>query len=382
VARIGAILVLAVLAVAVPTVATAQDETVQPPTAFDVDGGSVTTPALIAGRTYRLEVGGTFQVITPNITFDHDAAYCFDDDASMPICQGDPSTSQTALFAGYEGSSASPFYELAGDAPPYASSHRYTIIFTAGQSKPLRLSVNTPELNYEYVGQLAVALYLQPQAGGGGSCMRSTQSACDDPDPLTAIPGLGETMVYAAPDNGEVVEAKGPTIPRKAKGLVLQGFEPDGVEPVYGVEPSLKNRADGVRLCYMLSVDAGYSFMTRQGAWVGGFRTCVDVVAQILAHCQSLKEKRGGNGPCGTPPSRAAAARCPATIVRHASRPKARMTCRRTGERFTVTVRPARKGVSLRKVLGKRPSLVIGSPVGGTPVGPDDRLEVTWRVRR
>jgi hypothetical protein len=192
-------------------------------------------------------------------------------------------------------------------------------------------------------------------------------------------------MVYSVPENGEVVEAKGPTLPRKTKGLVLQGFEPDAGEPVYGIQPSQKQLSQGEKLCYLLSLEDAYGFITRSGAWVSKFRTCKQVVAQVFAHCAALKEQRGGEGLCGTPTKRTAhtaATRCPAGIVRLGGTAKARISCRRSGSRFTATVRPRRKGGSLRKVLGKRPSLVIGSPVDGTPVGPDDRLEVTWSVRR
>ena len=143
------------------------EETVQPLTSFDVNGGSVTTPTLVAGRRYRLEVGGTFQEIGPNVTFDHDSAYCYGDNNPTPICRGDESLSQTGLWARYGSDSAGPFYELSpADPPAYSSNHLYDTTFVAAQSAPLTLLANTPELNRDYVGQLAVALYAELRGEG------------------------------------------------------------------------------------------------------------------------------------------------------------------------------------------------------------------------
>jgi hypothetical protein len=43
-----------------------------------------------------------------------------------------------------------------------------------------------------------------------------------------------------------------------------------------------------------------------------------------------------------------------------------------------MTVRPRRRGGALRRVLGKRPMLVLGNAVSGEPVTAADGVAVKW----
>jgi hypothetical protein len=47
----------------------------------------------------------------------------------------------------------------------------------------------------------------------------------------------------------------------------------------------------------------------------------------------------------------------------------------------TLKLKARRKG-ALRKALGKRAKLVLGTPFGGKQVTQDDRVDLIWRVKR
>jgi hypothetical protein len=346
----------------------AADETVLAPTAFNVDGGSVTTPALVAGSTYRLDVGGTFQEVGPNITFDHDAAYCFSDNATIPICKGDPSLSQTALFAGYGGSNMSPFYELAGPPPPYAESHRYALTFTAGQSAPLEFRANTPELNRDYPGQLAVAVYrvtTPPNTCPRSAVAFTSQCAGGAATPLTHVPKSGETVSYAKPAPGDVAVANGPPIPKNADKAIIRIKDPQ----TFVVAADVINSA-----CFFAYLESDFRdiFHGKPSA----FEQCKKVMNDVLFRCAQLKVQRGGPGLCGGPGTTGrAAAGCPHATV-SPGKAKARLSCQRTADGIQLSLTP-RKGRSLRKAIGKRPKFVFGAAIGGSL---PERLEVTWQI--
>lgn len=349
----------------------AADETVLAPTTFNADGGSATTPALEAGSTYRLDVGGTFQEVGPNITFDHDAAYCFSDNATIPICRGDESLSQTALFAAYQGSSFAPFYELGGGAPPYAASHRYGLTFTAGQSVPLVFRANTPEVGREYPGQLAVAVYKVVATTPPPSCRSAAAlafaSACDaPPTPLTETPEDDEEVSYAPPPPGSIEAARGAAIPRKARKALVDVDDP------LGTILAVQNLSDDV--CLFAFVDTEFKDLIGRNS-TSSFSGCKKAVQDILFKCITLKVQRGGPGVCGGPAARAAAGGCLSATV-SASKAKATARCRATATGIRLTLKP-RKGKTLRKALGRQPKFIFAAPVGAA-IPP--RVNVTWRV--
>jgi hypothetical protein len=350
------------------------DETVLAPTAFNVDGGSVTTPALEAGAQYRLESGGTFQEVGPNITFDHDAAYCYDDDSTSPICEGDPSLSNTGLWAGYAGFGEEPFYKLEGEAPAYTPTHRYFTRFTAVRDAPLRLVANTPEVGRDYPGQLAVALYKV----GNSSCARSLR-ACTSP---FADPKPGERVVYPRPAADAAELFPGPAIGRKVKSasIDVDTFSLD----IFAVVPDDDAAGKADVICGTFYLGAHWRELLTVSAPPPKFTTCAAAVGAVLHRCRELKQQRGGPGLCGGDTRRAAhiaSGACGTKAIRFQGQPKAklRLSCKPIGPGVRVTIRPRKKKGRLRKVLGAHPSLVIGSSYAETS---QTETGVTWRVRR
>ena len=350
------------------------DETVLGPTAFDVDGGSVTTPALEAGAQYRLESAGTFQDVGANITFDHDAAYCYGDDNPSPICEGDPSLSNTGLWAGYAGSDAEPFYELEGDAPAYAASHRYYTRFTATQSAPLRLLANTPDVGHGYPGQLFVALYKV----SGPSCTGRFR-ACTSP---FADPKPGERVLYPRPAADAAELFPGPQLGPKVKSasIDVDTYSLD----IFAVVPDddSLNKADFV--CGTFFLGAHWRELMTISVPPPKFTTCTAAVGAVLNRCRELKQQRGGPGLCGGDTRRAAhiaSGACGTKAIRWKNGPKAKLKlrCKPIGPGVRVIIKARKKHRGLRKVLGDHPSLVIGSSYAETT---QTQTGVTWRLKR
>lgn len=356
------------------------DETVLGPTAFDVDGGSVTTPALEKGAEYRLESGGTFQEVSANATYDHDAAYCYSDNAPTPICRNDPSISKTGLWAGYAGSDARPFYELESTTPPaYASSHRYTTRFTAAQSAPLRLLANTPEVGREYPGQLLVALY---KVTAPAPCSRGTR-ACGSPfTPLDEAPKPGQKVIYPRPAAEATELARGPDLSKAVKSLTVDVESPERNLDVYSVVPDDDSARSAFYLCFYFAFNAEIKTLVRAEETIG---SCAGAVGAVLTRCKELKRERGGPGLCGGPArrrARAAASGCPTGAIRptkSSRKSRLKATCTPTANGVRLSLRPRRKRDRLRKLLGKHPDLVLGASYASTA---ESTVAVTWRLRR
>jgi hypothetical protein len=375
-ARVATVIALVLLPADAVSGSVEGEQTVVDPTSFDVATGDVTTPALEAGRTYRLLVGRTFNEVGPNVTFTHDAAYCFDDNSTIGICRGDPSPSDVALFAGYEGSSASPFYELAGTDPPaYADTHFYELFFVAGQSRSLRFSVNKPDVDRDYQGHLELALYLEPAGAGPAAAT-----------PLDHTPASGEPVSYPVPPNGKTEVAKGPEIPNgEARVRMVAGGGPG--ELLLGMEPGRENNEHAKTLCAFAYLGGVYDDAVSSTP-LDDYRRCRQAVAAVLARCELLRATRKGPGVCGGPTRRTAITSqqgCTTAVVglkgsKHRPRLRARCSVSATGT--TVTLRPRRKHGKLRKVLGRHIKLVMGSPVAGPPVSAGDRLNLVWTVSR
>jgi hypothetical protein len=364
-----------VLVLALGAAPAAADETVLPPTAFDVDGGSVTTPALEAGAQYRLESGGTFQDVGPNVAFDHDAAYCYGDDNPSPICEGDPSLSNTGLWAGYSGSDAAPFYRLEGAAPAYTDTHRYVTRFTASQNAPLRLLANTPEVGHEYPGQLGVALYKVSGASCAGSLRACTSPFAEEPTP-------GQRIVYPRPAANATDTALGPSINRKVKSasIDVDTYSLD----IFAIVPDDAALENADVICGTFYLGAHWRELLTVSAPPRKFTTCAAAVGAVLQRCQELKQQRGGPGLCGGDTRRTAhiaSGACGTKAIRWQGGPKSKLKlrCKPIGPGVRVYVKPRKKHARLRKVLGAHPRLVLGSSYAETS---QTEIGVTWRLRR
>lgn len=382
-ARLALALVLVWLAA--PSAARA-DTLIQPATAFQVDGGSVTTPALEAGQRYRLIAFGTFQEVGPNITYDFDSVYCFGDDATIAQCRDEPFQTNNSLWAEYEGSDGAPFHQLSGAVPTYDASHRYEIAFTAAQGVPLRLYAHLTELDRDYPGQLGVALY---RVDGPAPCSRShstRQAGCgptmgwspNDPPPF------GSPVSYVPPANGEAIRVKGPVIPKQAESTTVI-VKSKSAEEIVAADIKTEVARNALTLCVLSSGAVAMSTRTMRTV-ESQIGQCVLAVLRVLQRCEELKA-RGGPGICGGPKVRQATASknggCGSRVLvlkrrRNSPRPPLRVKCKSTPAGRAVTFSEKPGGPNLRRALGKRPRLVFGMPTGAAAVQPGDRISVTW----
>lgn len=384
VGRLGPLsMCLLACALAGPAAARADTE-IQAPTAFNVDGGSVTTPALEAGKTYRLVAFGTFQEVGPNITYDYDAVYCFGDNATIATCRDEPFQTNNSLWAEYQGASGAPFHQLAGSVPAYDSSHSYSITFTAAASTPLRLYAHLTELNRDYPGQLGVALYrIDGPAPCSGRAFMPLQVGCGPTvaQPYDEPPAMGTTASYLPPANGTAVTIVGPPVPKKADSITAIVKSTSDQELLV---TKLKEQAavNAFHLCFI----TGGSVYLNQGGFDGEAHigNCLKVTLKVLERCAELKVSRGGPGICGGPSRRtatAAANGCASRMLKlrkKTGRPALRVKCAVTAAGLSISYTDKPGGPSLRKALGTNPSVAVGMPKDAKPVGADDRLNVTW----
>lgn len=229
-----------------------------------------------------------------------------------------------------------------------------------------------------------------PTEPAGGACYPTTRAVAAQTGcirrpitPRSKRPRLGKTTSYAAPKNyDDPVSLPTPTIGRNAHTAKVDlGMSRDdgkglgGTDFVATVSDEIIGKA--AVLCWTIVFDGSDANDVEDEelkvAKGGAFVRCASVVAQILQRAEKLRMSRMGRAAAVSP--------CQSKSVRlkGARRaPPVKVTCKATSTGGRITIRPARRGRTLRSALGGSPRLVIGRLRTAEPVQAGDRVNVRW----
>ncbi len=229
-----------------------------------------------------------------------------------------------------------------------------------------------------------------PTEPAGGACYLTTravaaQSGCirRPVTPRSKRPRLGKTTSYAAPTNyDDPVSLPAPKIGRKADSAKVDvGMSRDDGKLLgdtdFVATVSNENIAKAGLVCWTMAFDGsdGNDVDDEDLRLVKGaaFVRCVAVVAQILQRAEKIRQSKTVRAAAVTP--------CLSKSVRlkGARRvPLVKVSCKATSTGGRITIRPARRGRTLRSALGRSPRLIIGRLRGAEPVQAGDRVNVRW----
>lgn len=407
------------------------ERTIEPASPGASEGPEVTL-ALIGGRKYRLEASGTIQYVfdpnSPNDFNDDDAlkvdpVFCWYSSKANSGCnQATQPTESDDLFVQAPGST--PSYGSMGDingqdqAFTYnASTHTYSREFTALVDGPLRLRhiARNGRATGAISGSFSVKVYedrgnaaptttgttttTTPTACGGATRAAGAHAACVQAQgPRTARAwGRGTVTVPLNPGKGASVGS--PALGRRQKQATVSVRDPAGEAISVIVDAKFRNYA---RLQCVLAMAAfqqrALDFtklklddLTAQSAigdqqrlaYAGMLQACLSLVDELLAKQQAGQRARtrahASANTCRPLRAGLAFVRGAAGQPYRATIPKATpasaltVSCRRSvGNVMTLTVKPRRRGATLRSVVGTRLTVGLVQPRtagGGTSVG-------------
>ena len=333
----------------------AQEETPLETLTVPANSGSnvLSTTTLESGKRYKLVATETWSESNGNDTYYHDAIYCFDEAPKRDdLCSAKPQPFGGKLYVGYETSgtiTAFPSY-LGASNPPYTTTHRYEVPFTADRTARLRAFI-VPQQNFSE-GQVVLELYklpdTAPATSGCGTSKIAKAAACE-------ITYEGNTITMKLSDPGKsvtVTAKKAVTIDISAELLTLD-LTPEEMKALNLLIQFYVRQENKTRYCMTVATlpeekRRDYTDYLRGHAHpeIKDVAACADAL-EVFLEAGNPRETR----------ATAAANGCNvvAAQVGRGKRRAAplRVTCRRRGP-FTQLVIKPRRGVSLRRVLGRR----------------------------